>query len=324
MISDREVTHVVRAWLQDGMTELPSRVMDGLLEQLSVTPQRHGPWPTRRLQAAPQHSRMILATMAALVISMVGAGFLIGQASRPVGPPANASQPIPAGTPAPSATEVPTPTAPTLGSLTHPIDAGLYAIDPLRVPLRLPSISLRVHGGWDNLDGYGVQAHTADPDAMMSVTFWSLARVYLDPCHWRGAEQRGDLADPPLMRSLDGQAEALSDWWRVNGAFGPFAPTSPQATAPIDLQLAGRDAKYVEVTVPPDLDFSACDGGEYRLWMGAGGQFPIVRQAGQVERVWILSVGSDLLAVDASHSARASAADLITLQAIVDSITITP
>jgi hypothetical protein len=40
MSSDRELTHIVRSWLDEGVTVLPDRVLDDVLAQLPVTSQR--------------------------------------------------------------------------------------------------------------------------------------------------------------------------------------------------------------------------------------------------------------------------------------------
>jgi hypothetical protein len=43
MSSDRELTRIVRSWLEDGVNALPDRVLDDVLVQLPVTSQRR-PW----------------------------------------------------------------------------------------------------------------------------------------------------------------------------------------------------------------------------------------------------------------------------------------
>jgi hypothetical protein len=43
------------------------------------------------------------------------------------------------------------------------------------------------------------------------------------------------------------------------------------ASAPTDVMLGGFPAKKIELTVPADLDTTACDGGVIRFWPDAGG-----------------------------------------------------
>ena len=50
MSTDRDVTRIVRSWLEEGVTALPDRVLDAVLDQLPATPQRRAPWPARRLR----------------------------------------------------------------------------------------------------------------------------------------------------------------------------------------------------------------------------------------------------------------------------------
>ena len=40
MSTDRDVTRIVRSWLDDGATRLPDRVLDQVLDALPATPQR--------------------------------------------------------------------------------------------------------------------------------------------------------------------------------------------------------------------------------------------------------------------------------------------
>ena len=51
MSTDRDVTRIVRSWLEEGVTALPDRVLDAVLDQLPATPQR------RALVAGAEASR---------------------------------------------------------------------------------------------------------------------------------------------------------------------------------------------------------------------------------------------------------------------------
>ena len=44
MSSDRDTTRIVRSWLEEGVTELPDRVLDAVLDELPATHQRRVTW----------------------------------------------------------------------------------------------------------------------------------------------------------------------------------------------------------------------------------------------------------------------------------------
>ena len=48
MSTDRDVTRIVRSWLEEGATALPDRVLDVVLDQVPATPQRRPWWPAWR------------------------------------------------------------------------------------------------------------------------------------------------------------------------------------------------------------------------------------------------------------------------------------
>ena len=48
MHSDRDTTRIVRSWLEEGVSALPDRVLDAVLDQVPATRQRRPWWPARR------------------------------------------------------------------------------------------------------------------------------------------------------------------------------------------------------------------------------------------------------------------------------------
>ena len=76
MSTDRDTTRLVRSWLEEGVTALPDRVLDAVLDQVPATPQRRSSWPVRRFN---QMNRVFLTASAAaavLVIALVGYNLL--------------------------------------------------------------------------------------------------------------------------------------------------------------------------------------------------------------------------------------------------------
>ena len=99
MSTDRDTTRIVRSWLEDGVTQLPGSVLDGVLDQLPATHQRRATWWRAR---RPFEMNKILAFSAAavaiVVVAIVGIG-LFG----PTGPNFGAPEETPIVTPTPEA-----------------------------------------------------------------------------------------------------------------------------------------------------------------------------------------------------------------------------
>jgi hypothetical protein len=97
MSTDRDTTRLVRSWLEDGVTRLPDRVLDTVLDQLPATPQRRSWWPAWRISDMNKLALTAAAAAAVLAIAVVGYNLLPGLG---VGGP----NPIPSPSPAPLAT----------------------------------------------------------------------------------------------------------------------------------------------------------------------------------------------------------------------------
>jgi hypothetical protein len=84
MSADRDVERIVRSWMDEGVTELPDRVLDLVLNQIPATPQRRPPWLARRFSTLNTYTRLGLIAAVVLAVAIVGIG-LIGR-SPDVGP----------------------------------------------------------------------------------------------------------------------------------------------------------------------------------------------------------------------------------------------
>jgi hypothetical protein len=76
MSTDRETTRVVRSWLEEGVTALPDRVLDAVLDQVPATPQRRSWWPAGRSNQMNTYTKLLAAAAAILVVAVVGYQFL--------------------------------------------------------------------------------------------------------------------------------------------------------------------------------------------------------------------------------------------------------
>ena len=106
MSTDREVTRIVRSWLEDGVNVLPDRVLDTVLDRVPATPQRRAWWPARRVQRMNTMLKVALAVAA--VVAIVVAGINILPKSGGVGGTAPAPS---SATPSPTAAPSPSPTS---------------------------------------------------------------------------------------------------------------------------------------------------------------------------------------------------------------------
>ena len=134
MSSERELTRVVRSWLEEGLNVLPDRVLDDVLAQIPVTSQRRPVWRAWRRQLMNATTRLAIAAVAAFAVVAVGLTFIF---SRP---------PI-----EPSATSSPSPSVGPTQTATGPVDSPSPSTPPSLLPLRgMPGTSYSPAGdyGW--------------------------------------------------------------------------------------------------------------------------------------------------------------------------------
>jgi hypothetical protein len=96
MSTDRDVTRIVRSWMDEGATQLPDRVLDLVLDQIPATPQRRPSWLARRTPTMNNYARFGLVAAAVLAVVIVGIGLFgkspdVGPSTSPA-PSSNLSQ----------------------------------------------------------------------------------------------------------------------------------------------------------------------------------------------------------------------------------------
>jgi hypothetical protein len=106
MSADRDITHVVRSWLEEGVTALPDRVLDVVLDQLPATPQRQPLWRAWRPSVMSSMVRVAIVAAAAVIVAVFGWTVLQTGGGRG-GPPPSSSP-----TPTPQLTLLPAPSGP--------------------------------------------------------------------------------------------------------------------------------------------------------------------------------------------------------------------
>ncbi|HET7181651.1 MAG TPA: hypothetical protein VFI15_05405 [Candidatus Limnocylindrales bacterium] len=99
MSTDHETSRIVRSWLDEGVTKLPDRVLDAVLDQVPTTPQRRSGWSTWRSYRMNTYIKLATAAAAVLVVAFLGYQLL----PSITGPGAPTAPPTPAPTAAPLA-----------------------------------------------------------------------------------------------------------------------------------------------------------------------------------------------------------------------------
>jgi hypothetical protein len=98
MSPDPHTTRIVRSWLEEGVTSLPDRVLDSVLDQLPATHQRRATWwPARRIAQMNTAAKFGLAAAVLVVAAVLGFNYF----AAPMGGPGIDDQsPTPTATPA--------------------------------------------------------------------------------------------------------------------------------------------------------------------------------------------------------------------------------
>ncbi len=289
MSADREVNRIVRSWLEEGVTALPDRVLDNVLDQLPATPQRRAPWPARRFH--PMNAvRIAVAAAAVVVAAVVGINLMPGQGVG-VGPsPSPSPSPtisLPAGTLA-----VP----PADGALTP----GRYLIgDPF--PL---DVSLTFGEGWTSWSGTTSEFaafYKGSPDPPGGYGFGVLIvdNVNADACN----QYEGEL-DPPIGPAPDDLAIALANQ--------PMTDSSPIT----DVSIDGHAGRYVELSMNGVVEPGCVKGQSLVRWPGRDALLY------EQDKIWIVDVDGVRLVIDAFSWPGNPESDHAEVQAIVDSIRI--
>jgi hypothetical protein len=284
--ADRDTTRTVRSWLEEGVTELPDRVLDSVLDQLPATHQRRATWwPPRRIITMNTAAKFGLAAAAVVVAALLGFNYL--DAPNEGGPGLD--------DPSPS----PTPTPQVLGDAAlapGPVVATGFGTSE--------SVTFRftVPGGWRGFGGVGVlpETGTEAPDGMGIGLGEVNAGMFRDPCRWSDG-------DPdPVGPTVEDLANAFA------------AQTAYEASTPVEVTLGGYAGLRVDLQLPADVE--SCDNGEFYPWVGS----IYAQGSNNLWDVWILDVEGDRIVVLGTYFPGTSAEDRAEQQAIIDSIVIEP
>jgi hypothetical protein len=224
-MTERDVSRIVRSWLEDGVTTLPDRVLDQVLDQLPATPQRRPMWRARRIATMSNFAK--LGVVAAVVAAAV-----VGLSLRPTDAPGPGASNSP--TPSPAAS---TRIVPENGPLT-PGPWSFTDVAPFPITFTVPA------AGWVKNTAPGV-IWTDSSEVRLAFSLFE-DDLYADPCTWEAGT-----IQPPVGPTVEALASAIADLPGV------------EATGPTPVTVDGHQARFVELTAPADQ--TACDGEEMRL-----------------------------------------------------------
>lgn len=294
MNAPRNPDHLIRAFLDEGQTELPDRAFDAVRRDIHDTRQRVviGPWRD------PDMSMFARVAIAAAAVLAVGLAWV----NLGPGMPGFGGQPPPTQAP----TITPSPRALPAVDPEIPLEPGTSYVtaDPFLV-----RVTFTAPEGWEGKVG-GEYLAFANPTGRSApsggVVFSSFILVSRDPCH---LDSGYEFAFP--SGSVDNLVSSLVN---MRGT---------DASTPIDVKVDGYSGKQLTLTAPASFDGCTLSPDGYVVWqLASGTNYPFV--ASQRSRLWILSVDGKRLVIDVPEVPGQSAQERADAQALFDSIRIAP
>lgn len=208
----------------------------------------------------------------------------------------------------PTALASPTAAIPTQGPESEVLPAGTHRVERGAVAddATFPPILIALPDGWYGDGRFVSLVRPGEEIPVAAVGFWEVDQVYGNPC-----PSSGTLFQPGP--TVDDLVAALADIPLRN------------PTRPIDVTIDGYAGKYLEWSVPADIDFAACDpdgvkDDYFDSWTDTDGGGRYQQGPGQVDRLWILDIDGARLVIDAFWMPLATSDEREQLQRVVESI----
>jgi hypothetical protein len=305
MSAEREEPRIVRSWLKAGVTALPDRVLDAVLDQLPATPQRRAGWLATRLTDMNPATRFAMAAVVVVAAAAVTGYALINST---IG-----THPTSTVSPNPSAaTAIPVFPGRHYEPGRYFITGGGVAFDWLGLDVSASVPPGWMRGQYSDLLANGIQkgTRTDNPvrDSYMNLSFWMVDNVLANGCTAEETEP-SDL-DPPVGPTVDDLASAL------------IAIPGVEATQPLDVMLDGWKGKRLALAIPSDCRANLWRWDEHPSAVNGWTMMP--GASGEHHELWILDVAGRRLLIDASYRAGTLTNLQSELLTIVDSIEIDP
>jgi hypothetical protein len=290
----RDPDVLIRAFLEEGQTDLPDRAFDAVRRDIHRTRQRVviGPWRQPNMN---MFARVAIAAAAVVAIGFAWVNF--GPSQNGVG-----GKPTPTPTP-----PQPLPRAGALEPGRYWLHGGPSSGTPV------PRIAVTMPAGWTAdgdllLKNYAPDLNPGELDASdagagPSLVAWQISGTFVDPC------TDHTLVKPTPGPGIDALADAL--------AHQPGTTAGPPTAVTVD----GYSGKFVELTVTADI--TKC-GDNFHIWASADGNSRWVQGTNEMNRIYILDVESRRFTFSARIPERTTAADRAELEAIIASIDVQP
>ena len=298
MSTDRDTTRIVRSWLDQGVTVLPDRVLDAVLDQIPATPQRRATWwPARRYRTLNSTTRLLTAAAAVALLIAIG-GFAVLNA--PVVNPGTDASPTPSASPSLAFRHQLSRSAP------FKLQAGPYAVD---ATFEAP-FTFTVPKDWTGLEhksGFALLIKTWHAGQFGRVPnlallgFYKVNGAFANPC--------SDAAPlDPAPEGVDGFVSAIRHEVGVDAS--PATSTT----------IGGLPARTFDLTTT--IDYDNCPNEPASLWTfnDVGTHVYHENNTGGRSRIWLVDVHGTLILINAELTERATDADAEELYQMVDSV----
>jgi hypothetical protein len=180
--------------------------------------------------------------------------------------------------------------SPSLTQATPTSTAGPGALTCTPLGDLTPRYTVVVPAGWTAFGGECGFVVAAADVFTAGLSAWIVGQVPTHPCH-----NNATLTTPG--DTVDELVQAL------------VAQELRNATAPVEVTLAGYEGKYLEWSVPTDIVVTdaeyhvrGCDDGNFLSWRGRTGGTRYQQVGGQVDQLWVLDVEGETVVLDATYA----------------------
>ena len=317
MTASRDPDRLIRAFLDEGLTELPDRAYDAVRADIDRTRQRVviGPWREPRMNNI---AKLAIAAAAVVAVAVVGINLMpSGGGTVGTGSPSPSSRPSPSPSASPSPPPQPSPSPwpslppePTPQAGAFPAEGRLaterYTFSQSGIPfsLEVTTPDWISSGVMVAPDGGTLTKNEATPQKVWML-LWSIDGVYADPC--------GQVPAPPVSPSAADLAAAVAS-----------IPGYDVVTPPTDVTVGGLPAKHVAVKLREDI---GCSPSQFFMWydnVRCGSAAPCHRWANapgrQINDVWIVEVDGKHIWIEAETFDTATAETVQEVQQMINSV----